>query len=56
MRIERRLSDAVKTKISEAMKGKEKSASTKAKISSSMKEYWSRIPYENKEINNEVNV
>ncbi len=33
-------------KISEAMRGRKQTASTKAKISEAMKKYWEGIPYE----------
>ena len=46
MRKQRKLSDEVKKKISESMKGKKHSEETKNKISEKMKDYWKTIPYE----------
>lgn len=46
MRKQRKLSEEVKKKISESMKGKKHSEKTKNKISEKMKEYWKTIPYE----------
>ena len=46
MRKQRKLSEEVKKKISESMKGKKKSTEHKEAISKSMKKYWETIPYE----------
>ena len=46
MRIERKMKQETRRKISESMKGRKQTASTKAKISLALKKYWERIPYE----------
>lgn len=48
-RIYRELSEETKTLISQAMKGKSKSDAHKQAISIAMKEYWSNIPFKNKD-------
>lgn len=45
MRKERKLKQETRKRISESMKGRKQTASTKAKISEAMKRYWKRIPY-----------
>lgn len=45
-RINRKVSEETKKKISESMKGKKKSEETKRKMSESMKKYWETIPQE----------
>jgi hypothetical protein len=55
MRQYRNLSDETRQKISDAMKGKKKTAAHKAAIAHGMLLYWAQIPYlkESTEINNE---
>lgn len=59
MRIERKQSLESNIKRSIANKGKTRSEETKQKISNSLKEYWSKIPYslehENKIVTNIIN-
>ena len=43
-RVNRRLSEETKRKISDAMRGKKKSEETRKKMSESMKKYWEGIP------------
>ena len=45
-RVNRKLSEETKRKISESMKGKKKSEETKRKMSESMKKYWETVPNE----------
>lgn len=55
MRLQRKLSDSTRQKISESLKGRHKSDRHKSAISRSMLHYWAQIPYlkETTEINNE---
>lgn len=46
MRKERKLKQEIRKKISEAMRGRKQTVSTRLKISEAMKKYWERIPYE----------
>lgn len=46
MRKERKLKQETRKKISEAMRGRKQTASTRLKISETMKKYWEGIPYE----------
>lgn len=46
MRKERKLKQETRKKISEAMRGRKQTVSTRLKISVAMKKYWERIPYE----------
>ena len=46
MRQYRNLSDETRQKISDAMKGKKKTAAHKAAIAHGMLLYWSKIPYQ----------
>jgi len=59
MRIERKQSLESNIKRSVANKGKTRSEETKKKISNSLKEYWSKIPYsledENKIVTDLIN-
>lgn len=52
-RLQRKLSEETKKKISSALKGRQMSDIQKENISKSMKKYWSTIPYENNEDNTE---
>lgn len=54
MRTERRQSLESNLKRSIANKGKKRSEETKHKISQSLKEYWSKIPYSLDENQNKV--
>lgn len=56
MRKERKLKQATREKISESMRGRKHTASTKAKISEAMKKYWEGIPYENNNLNENKDV
>lgn len=56
MRKERKLKQATREKISESMRGRKHTASTKAKISETMKKYWEGIPYENNNLNENKDV
>ena len=56
MRIERKMKQETRRKISESMRGRKQTASTKAKISLALKKYWEGIPYENNNLNEEENV
>lgn len=56
MRKERKLKQEIRKKISESMKGRKQTATTKAKISEAMKRYWERIPYENNNLNENKDV
>lgn len=47
MRTERKMKLETRKKISESMKGRKQTASTKEKISLALKKYWEGIPYEN---------
>ncbi len=55
MRLQRKLSDCTRKRISESMRGRPKSDRHKAAISKGMLHYWSQIPYlkDTTEINNE---
>ena len=53
MRRERKLSEEIKRKISESMKGRKRTEEEKKRISEGMKRYWEKIPYENK---NEIQI
>lgn len=53
MRRERKLSEEIKRKISESMKGRKRTEAEKKRISDGMKRYWQKIPYENK---NEIQI
>ncbi len=46
MRKYRQLSETTREKISQAMKGKEKTATHRAAIARAMLQYWSHIPYQ----------
>lgn len=54
-RLQRKLSEETRKKISSALKGKKMSDTHKENISKSMKKYWESIPYENNESNTEDN-
>ena len=57
MRKERKLKLETPKRISESMKGRKQTASTKAKISEAMKRYWDGIPYcENNDLNTDKDV
>jgi len=50
-RLQRKLSEETKKKISSALSGRKMTDKQKEKISKSMKKYWESIPYENNESN-----
>lgn len=52
-RIQRKLSEETRKKISFALSGRKMSDTQKENISKSMKKYWESIPYENNESNAE---
>ncbi len=52
-RLQRKLSEETKKKISSALSGRKMTDKQKEKISKSMKKYWESIPYENNESNME---
>lgn len=56
MRIERKMKSETRKKISESMKGRKQTASTKEKISLALKKYWEGIPYENNDLNTDKDV
>ena len=47
MRIERKLSDETKKKISEALRGRKKSQTHTETLLKALKNYWDAIPYKN---------
>lgn len=56
MRIERKLSDYTRKRISESMKGRPKSASHREAIRRGMLRYWENVPHVKEEENNNANV
>lgn len=50
MRIERKLTDETKKKISEALRGRKKSQTHREALSKALKNYWDSIPFENNNI------
>lgn len=52
-RLQRKLSEETRKKISSALSGRKMSDTQKENISKSMKKYWESIPYENNESNME---
>ena len=52
-RLQRKLSEETRKKISSALSGRKMSDIQKENISKSMKKYWESIPYENNESNTE---
>lgn len=56
MRIERKMKQETRRKISESMRGRKQTASTREKISLALKKYWEGIPYENNNLKEEENV
>lgn len=52
-RLQRKLSEETRKKISSALSGRKMSDTQKENISKSMKKYWESIPYENNESNTE---
>jgi len=52
-RLQRKLSEETRKKISSALSGRKMSDLQKENISKSMKKYWESIPYENNESNME---
>ena len=52
-RLQRKLSEETRKKISSALSGRKMSDVQKENISKSMKKYWESIPYENNERNTE---
>lgn len=54
-RLQRKLSEETKKKISAALSGRKMPKTQKENISKSMKKYWESIPYENNESNMEEN-
>lgn len=55
MRLQRKLSDVTRMKISEAMKGRHKTEKHKAAIRRGMLRYWENVPHvKEEERNNEI--